>query len=91
MLVEPDIILAEGANGVLGYIYQPEGIPSPSKLDEYNKSFKKSTPLYLHDGETIIGTFFLIRLSILIELITYYKVNLCTVINIRLSYNIVKL
>ena len=58
MLVEPDLMLAEGANGVLGYIYQPEGISSPSELDEYNKSFKKSTPLYLHDGKTIIGTFY---------------------------------
>ena len=58
MLVEPDLLLVEGANGVLGYIYQPEGISSPSELAEYNKSFKKSTPLYLHDGKTIIGTFY---------------------------------
>ena len=58
VLVEPDLMLAEGANGVLGYIYQPEGISSPSELDEYNNSLKKSTPLYLHDGKTIIGTFY---------------------------------
>lgn len=58
MLVEPDLILAEGADGLLGYIYQPEDILSPSELDEYNKSFEKSTPLYLHDGKTIIGTFY---------------------------------
>lgn len=58
MLVEPDLMLAEGANGVLGYIYQPEAISSPSELDEYNKSFKESTPLYLQDGKTIIGTFY---------------------------------
>ncbi|MGE7948113.1 hypothetical protein [Lysinibacillus sp. NPDC093688] len=58
MLVEPELMLAEGESGVLGYIYQPEGIPSPNKLDEYNKSFKKSTPLYLQDGKTIIGTFY---------------------------------
>lgn len=58
MLVEPDLMLAEDANGVLGYIYQPEGISSPSELDKYNKSLKKSTPLYLHDGKTIIGTFY---------------------------------
>lgn len=54
---EPDLMLAEGENGVLGYIYQPVGISSPSELDEYNKSLKKSTPLYLHDGKTIIGIF----------------------------------
>ncbi|WP_028391077.1 hypothetical protein [Bacillus cihuensis] len=58
MLVEPDLMLAEGANGLLGYIYQPEGISSPSELDEYNKSFKVSIPLYLQDGKTIIGTFY---------------------------------
>ncbi|KMY50216.1 hypothetical protein AC625_12495 [Peribacillus loiseleuriae] len=58
MLVEPDLMLAEGVNGVLGYIYQPEGISSPSELDAYNKSFKESTPLYLQDGKTIIGTFY---------------------------------
>ncbi|MFC9542925.1 hypothetical protein ACFTQ7_24220 [Lysinibacillus sp. NPDC056959] len=58
MLVEPELMLAEGENGELGYIYQPDGISSPNKVDEYNKSFKKSTPLYLHDGKTIIGTFY---------------------------------
>ena len=57
ILGEPDLLLAEGENGVIGYIYQPEGISSPSELAEYNKSRKKSTPLYLHDGKTIIGTF----------------------------------
>ena len=58
MLVEPELMLAEGENGVLGYIYQPDGISSSNKVDEYNKSFKKSTPLYLHHGKTIIGTFY---------------------------------
>lgn len=56
--VEPDLMLVEGENGVLGYIYQPKGISSPSELDEYNKSFKESTPLYLQDGKTIIGEFY---------------------------------
>ncbi|WP_028391009.1 hypothetical protein [Bacillus cihuensis] len=58
MLVEPDLMLAEDENGVLGYIYQAEGMSSPSELDEYNKSFKESTPLYLQDGKTLIGTFY---------------------------------
>ncbi|MEY9975814.1 hypothetical protein [Lysinibacillus sp. RC79] len=58
MQVEPDLMLVKDENGVLGYIYPPEGISSPSELDEYNKSFKKSTPIYLQDGETIIGTFY---------------------------------
>lgn len=57
MSVEPDLILAEGENGVLGYIYQPEGISSPSELDEYIRTSEKSTSIYLHDGKTIIGTF----------------------------------
>lgn len=57
-LGEPDLLLAKDENGVLGYIYQPKGISSPNELDEYNKSFKKSVPLYLHDGKTIIGTFY---------------------------------
>ncbi len=56
-LVEPDLMLVEGEGRVLGYIYQPDGISSPAELDEYNKSFKESTPVYLHDGVTIIGTF----------------------------------
>lgn len=58
LLVESDLTLAEGENGVLGYIYPPKGISSPSELEEYNKSHKKSTPLYLQDGETVIGTFY---------------------------------
>lgn len=57
-LVEPDLVLAEGADGVSGYIYQPKGMLSPSELDEYNESVEKSTPLYLQDGKTIIGTFY---------------------------------
>lgn len=57
----PDLLLAEGKNGTLGYIYsdQPTGAASPDELDEYYDSISDgiSTPLYLHDGKTIIGEF----------------------------------
>lgn len=52
---QPDLLLAIGENGVQGYMYPPEGISSPSELADYTPP--KSTPLYLHDGETVIGTF----------------------------------
>ena len=55
LLVEPELLLALGENGVRGYIYQPKGINSPDELDDYIPP--KSTPLYLQDGKTIIGTF----------------------------------
>lgn len=53
--VEPDLILVEGENGILGYIYQPKGISSP--IENSNKNLEKSTPVYLQDGKTVIGTF----------------------------------
>ncbi len=58
ILDEPVLSLTEGENGVLGYIYRPKGISSPSELEEYYKSREKSTPLYLQDGETVIGTYY---------------------------------
>ncbi|MCM3744299.1 metal ABC transporter substrate-binding protein [Sporosarcina luteola] len=54
-LGEPDLLLAEGENGVIGYIYQIKSISSPNELAAI--SSQKSTPLYLQDGKTIIGTF----------------------------------
>ncbi|MFS0688829.1 metal ABC transporter substrate-binding protein [Sporosarcina sp. 179-K 8C2 HS] len=56
MREEPDLLLAEGENGVVGYIYQIKSISSPSELAAI--SSRKSTPLYLQDGKTIIGTFY---------------------------------
>lgn len=58
MSEEPDLILAEGENDVLGYMLPPKGISSPSELDEYNKSNKKWTLLYLQDGKTVVGKFY---------------------------------
>jgi len=58
MSEEPDLLLTKGADGVLGYIFPPEGIDSPGELDEYNKADRKWTPLYLQDGETVIGKFY---------------------------------
>lgn len=55
MLVEPDLILATGENGIVGYIYQQKALSSPSEVESYIPP--KSTPLYLQDGDTIIGTF----------------------------------
>ena len=60
ILDEPDLLLAEGKNGVLGYIYPPKSINSLDELDEYNslRDEYREVPLYLHDGETVIGTFY---------------------------------
>jgi hypothetical protein len=58
----PNLILAKGENGVTGYIYNDLGnlgVGSPEEAVEYNKinSDSYSIPLYLQDGDTIIGVF----------------------------------
>lgn len=57
ILESPDLMLAEGENGTLGYIYQPQGAASPGEVEEYYERRSNSTPLYLHDGKTVIGEF----------------------------------
>lgn len=52
----PELQLAEGANGVRGYVYREKGASSLSEALEYTPP--KSAPLFLHDGKTIIGTFY---------------------------------
>lgn len=53
----PDLELAEGANGVRGYLYRSQGASTLSEALDYIPP--KSEPLYLHDGKTIIGTFYI--------------------------------
>ncbi|MGO4699428.1 hypothetical protein AB4Z50_34880 [Paenibacillus sp. 2TAB26] len=60
----PDLIKAEGKNGVVGYVKSTDLEPSMSSIEEalaYNKSMEKlgyvSLPLYETDGKTIIGEF----------------------------------
>lgn len=61
IIKSPDLILAEGEDGVIGYISYNEknGISSPRQVDDYNRSSKEkqTIPLYLQDGKTIIGKF----------------------------------
>ncbi|WP_028608384.1 hypothetical protein [Paenibacillus harenae] len=61
---EPDLIMAEGENGVVGYVKSSDLVPSVSSPEEalaHNKLMKelgyKSLPLYEADGKTIIGEF----------------------------------
>ena len=55
----PDLELAIGENDIQGYIEQLDGISSPSELANYIPP--TSTPLYLQDGETIIGIYYIGR------------------------------
>ncbi|GLX66053.1 hypothetical protein MU1_03970 [Paenibacillus glycanilyticus] len=62
--VEPDLIKAEGENGVVGYVKASDLSPSYSSPEEalanqelLNKSEYRSIHLYKSDGKTIIGEF----------------------------------
>ena len=57
----PDLVSAEGNNGVIGYVYLQEMMgPEPSSIEEAMSSEysgPRDVPLYSSDGVTIIGTF----------------------------------
>lgn len=57
----PDLVSAEGNNGVIGYVYLREMMGSePSSIEEAMSgeySGPREVPLYCSDGVTIIGTF----------------------------------
>jgi len=60
---EPDLILAQGENGIIGYAkkVELEG-PKPKTPEEavkLNNTSPREVPLYDVDGETIIGKFFI--------------------------------
>ncbi|WIV11777.1 M56 family metallopeptidase [Proteiniborus sp. MB09-C3] len=64
ILPEPDLILAEGVNGVKGYVKASDLSPEVKSIEEalaYNKQHKggRYIPLYLQDGKTIIGEFYI--------------------------------
>lgn len=62
---EPDLILAEGENGVVGYVKAADMAPtffSPEEAMAYQESVKAAggytlIPLYKSDGKTVIGKF----------------------------------
>ncbi|QOS99809.1 hypothetical protein JNUCC42_03260 [Brevibacterium sp. JNUCC-42] len=61
---EPDLIKAEGENGVVGYVKALDlspAVSSPEEAITYQKSMKavgyKSIPLYESDGKKVIGEF----------------------------------
>lgn len=58
---EPDLILVEPENGTMGYVKQVEltgRIPkNPEEACKLNKQKSYSIPIYLQDGETVIGEF----------------------------------
>ncbi|MGK5654658.1 hypothetical protein [Brevibacillus formosus] len=62
--LEPDLMEAEGENGVVGYIKTSDlspGVSSPEEAIAYQKSIEevgyRSIPLYKSDGITVIGEF----------------------------------
>lgn len=59
--IEPDLLLAYGDNGVLGYVRQAEMDHEPKTPEEalawMNSHRPKTFNLYSQDGVTIIGTF----------------------------------
>lgn len=60
--IEPDLIQAEGTNGILGYVRADElsGKNEPSSPEEailFNESSQYEISLYSSDGITVIGTF----------------------------------
>ncbi len=63
LLDEPDLQLAENADGILGYVRQSEiNAPEPSTPEEaVQYTLARRGPIvvnmYLQDGETVIGTF----------------------------------
>jgi len=60
---EPNLILAKGADGTIGYIkaseYNPPEFTSPEEALEWqaNGGLPTEIPLYTEDGVTVIGTF----------------------------------
>jgi hypothetical protein len=61
---EPELIKAEGENGVIGYVKSSDLVPqvsSPEEANSYMKSIENvdyiSIPLYKSDGKTVIGEF----------------------------------
>ena len=59
---EPDLLLAEGVNGKVGYVKQDDlDGPQPKTPEEAVRLTKgakpREIPLYNEDGETIIGKF----------------------------------
>lgn len=64
ILSEPDLILAEGANGVIGYVKESDLSTVVNSIEEalaFNKKKKGgySIPLYMQDGKTVIGEFYI--------------------------------
>jgi hypothetical protein len=59
---DPDLVLAEGEDDVQGYVKKTDldgDLPSsPEEAVKYNETIKDRTiPLYLQDGETVVGYF----------------------------------
>lgn len=61
---EPDLISAEGENGIIGYVKATDMVPSVSSPEEaiaYQETIEavgyESVPLYESDGKTVIGEF----------------------------------
>lgn len=60
--VQPDLILAENADGVVGYVrnedFNARYVTCPEEAIAYMQNrAPRSIPMYLSDGETVIGTF----------------------------------
>ena len=60
-LGEPDLMLAEGENGTVGYVKKEDlNGPEPKNPEEavkLNEVLRREIPLYDVDGETVIGKF----------------------------------
>lgn len=60
---EPDLILAQGENSIIGYVKKVEmDVPKPKTPEEavkLNNPPPREVTLYDIDGETIIGTFWI--------------------------------
>ena len=56
---DPDLLLAEGQDGTVGYIRQKEMLDVADSVQEalMSKPQNKEINLYLQDGSTVIGTF----------------------------------
>lgn len=65
ILGEPDLILAKGENGTIGYAKKVDlDGPQPKTPEEavkLNDMYRREIPLYDVDGETIIGKFIIGR------------------------------
>ena len=61
--IEPDLILAMGKDGTVGYVKAadlegPEiNTPEEALADQMQRPGQREIPLYLEDGETVIGSF----------------------------------